>query len=117
METPGVQTAKEGADPKGIGRDGKHDNSGGPFMKFQGADPGPPFHQDLIQSLSVMNSFVVDYFERIASEASHLIHYNKRRTISAREFQSAIRLMLLGELAKHAVSKGTKAVTKYTNSI
>eukprot|EP00061_Rhincodon_typus_P016907 g45364.t1 len=49
---------------------------------------------------------------RIASEASHLIHYNKRQTISAREIQSAVRLMLPGELAKHAVSEGTKAVTK-----
>ncbi|XP_067865053.1 histone H2B type 1-A-like [Heterodontus francisci] len=68
------------------------------------------------KAMSVMNSFVVDIFERIASEASHLIHYNKRHTISAREIQSAVRLMLPGELAKHAVSEGTKAVTKYTNS-
>ncbi|XP_078402299.1 histone H2B type 1-L-like [Cetorhinus maximus] len=69
------------------------------------------------KAMSVMNSFVVDIFERIASEASHLIHYNKHRTISAREIQSAVRLMLPGELAKHAVSEGTKAVTKYTNSV
>ncbi|XP_067829788.1 histone H2B type 1-L-like [Heptranchias perlo] len=69
------------------------------------------------KAMSVMNSFVVDIFERIASEASHLIHYNNRRTISAREIQSAVRLMLPGELAKHAVSEGTKAVTKYTNSL
>ncbi|XP_078389007.1 histone H2B type 1-A-like [Cetorhinus maximus] len=69
------------------------------------------------KAMSVMNSFVVDIFERIASEASHFIHYNKRRTISAREIQSAVRLMLPGELAKHAVSEGTKAVTKYTNSV
>uniref|UniRef100_UPI00398E676E histone H2B 8-like n=1 Tax=Pristiophorus japonicus TaxID=55135 RepID=UPI00398E676E len=69
------------------------------------------------KAMSVMNSFVNDIFERIASEASHLIHYNKRRTISAREIQSAVRLMLPGELAKHAVSEGTKAVTKYTNSV
>jgi histone H2B len=27
-----------------------------------------------------------------------------------------VRLMLPGELAKHAVSEGTKAVTKYTSS-
>ncbi|XP_078398967.1 histone H2B type 1-L-like [Cetorhinus maximus] len=53
----------------------------------------------------------------IASEASHLIHYNKRHTISVREIQSAVRLMLPGEVAKHAGSEGTKAVTKYTNSV
>merc|ERR1711963_476864 len=33
-----------------------------------------------------------------------------------REIQTAVRLLLPGELAKHAVSEGTKAVTKYTSS-
>ena len=64
----------------------------------------------------IMNSFVNDIFERIAGEASRLGHYNKRKTISSREVQTAVRLLLPGELAKHAVSEGTKAVTKYTSS-
>uniref|UniRef100_A0A1I7WW00 Histone H2B n=1 Tax=Heterorhabditis bacteriophora TaxID=37862 RepID=A0A1I7WW00_HETBA len=59
---------------------------------------------------------VNDVFERIAAEASRLAHYNKRSTISSREIQTAVRLILPGELAKHAVSEGTKAVTKYTSS-
>ncbi|KAL4718491.1 hypothetical protein ACJJTC_014526 [Scirpophaga incertulas] len=46
------------------------------------------------KAMSIMNSFVNDIFERIAAEA----------------------LLLPGELAKHAVSEGTKAVTKYTSS-
>ncbi|XP_041036131.1 late histone H2B.L4-like [Carcharodon carcharias] len=66
--------------------------------------------------MSVMNSFVVDIFERIFSKASHLIHY-KCHTISAREIWSTVRHMLPGELAKHTASKGMKAVTKYTDSI
>ena len=68
------------------------------------------------KSMSIMNSFVNDIFERIAGEASRLAHYNKRSTISSREIQTAVRLLLPGELAKHAVSEGTKAVTKYTSS-
>ena len=68
------------------------------------------------KAMSIMNSFVNDLFERIAAEASKLAHYNKRRTISSREIQTAVRLLLPGELAKHAVSEGTKAVTKYTSS-
>ena len=55
-------------------------------------------------------------FERIAAEASRLAHYNRRSTITSREIQTAVRLLLPGELAKHAVSEGTKAVTKYTSS-
>ena len=68
------------------------------------------------KAMSIMNSFVNDLFERIATEASRLAHYNKKHTISSREIQTAVRLLLPGELAKHAVSEGTKAVTKYTSS-
>uniref|UniRef100_A0A8C4Y2B2 Histone H2B n=1 Tax=Gopherus evgoodei TaxID=1825980 RepID=A0A8C4Y2B2_9SAUR len=55
------------------------------------------------KAMGIMNSFVNDIFERIAGE-----------TITSREIQTAVRLLLPGELAKHAVSEGTKAVTKYT---
>ncbi|KAL3209958.1 hypothetical protein MRX96_037596 [Rhipicephalus microplus] len=54
--------------------------------------------------------------QRIAAESSRLAHYNKRSTITSREIQTAVRLLLPGELAKHAVSEGTKAITKYTSS-
>jgi histone H2B len=68
------------------------------------------------RAMSVMNSFVNDIFERIAVEAGKLTRYNKKSTLSSREVQTAVRLMLPGELAKHAVSEGTKAVTKFTSS-
>ncbi|XP_034432975.1 uncharacterized protein LOC117756542 [Hippoglossus hippoglossus] len=68
------------------------------------------------KAMGIMNCFVSDIFERIAGEASRLAHYNKRSTITSREIQTAVRLLLPGELAKHAVSEGTKAVTKYTSS-
>ena len=68
------------------------------------------------KAMGIMNSFVNDVFERIATESSRLAHYNKKSTISSREIQTAIRLLLPGELAKHAVSEGTKAVTNYTSS-
>ena len=62
-----------------------------------------------------MNSFVNDIFDRIASEAKNLCKYNKMSTLTSREIQTAVRLILPGELSKHAVSEGTKAVTKFTN--
>ncbi|KAJ1345957.1 putative histone H2B 3 [Parelaphostrongylus tenuis] len=68
------------------------------------------------KAMSIMNSFVNDVFERIVAEAARLAQYNKRSTITAREIQTAVRLILPGELAKHAGSEGTKAVTKYTSS-
>jgi histone H2B len=65
------------------------------------------------KGMSIMNSFINDIFERIAGEAGKLVTYNKTSTLGSREVQTAVRLMLPGELAKHAVSEGTKAVTKY----
>ena len=66
------------------------------------------------RAMDIMDSFVNDIFERIAVEAGRLARSNKRQTITSREIQTAVRLILPGELAKHAVSEGTKAVTKYT---
>jgi histone H2B len=68
------------------------------------------------RSMSIMNSFIHDIFEKIANESSRLVRYNRKHTLSSREVQTAVRLLLPGELAKHAVSEGTKAVTKYSTS-
>jgi hypothetical protein len=86
--------------------------------------------------MAILNSFVNDIFERIATEASSVYHclcfaksqsyaflsiaelasYSKKSTISSREIQTAVRLILPGELAKHAISEGTKSVTKVSFS-
>ncbi|XP_010452101.1 PREDICTED: histone H2B.9-like [Camelina sativa] len=66
--------------------------------------------------MGIMNSFINDIFEKLAQESSRLARYNKKPTITSREIQTAVRLVLPGELAKHAVSEGTKAVTKFTSS-
>jgi histone H2B len=68
------------------------------------------------KGMSIMNSFINDVFERIAGEAGKLCKYNNKATLSSREIQTAVRLALPGELAKHAVSEGTKAVTKFTSN-
>uniref|UniRef100_A0A8D0E7M6 Histone H2B n=1 Tax=Salvator merianae TaxID=96440 RepID=A0A8D0E7M6_SALMN len=53
---------------------------------------------------AIMNSFVNYMFKRIAGDASHM------------EVQTTVQLLLLGELAKHAVLEGIKGVSMYTNS-
>ncbi|XP_059666013.1 histone H2B.3-like [Cornus florida] len=68
------------------------------------------------KAMGIMNSFINDIFEKLAQESAKLARYNKKPTITSREIQTAVRLVLPGELAKHAVSEGTKAVTKFTSS-
>lgn len=79
------------------------------------------------KAMQILNSFVADIFERISDGAAHLavcviplLYFalgltsclaNKKSTISSREIQTSVRLVFPGELSKHAVSEGTKAVT------
>ena len=63
------------------------------------------------RSMSIMNSFVYDLFDRIALEAAKLVRYNKKHTLTAREIQSAVKLLIPGELAKHAIVEGAKAIS------
>ena len=72
-------------------------------------------HKDLTLSgktMKILNSFVNDMFDRIATEAAGLARVNKKRTLGSREVQTAVRLSLPAELAKHAIAEGTKAVAK-----
>ena len=68
------------------------------------------------KAMAILNSFIADQFEKIATAASQLSRVNKKPTLTSREVQTAVRLVLPGELAKHAVSEGTKAVTKFTSA-
>ena len=68
------------------------------------------------KAMSILNSLINDQFDKIATEASKLARISKKPTITSREIQTAVRLVLPGELAKHAVSEGTKAVTKFTSA-
>ena len=56
------------------------------------------------KAMGIRNSFINDIFQHITGEALRLVHYNKRSTVTSREIQTTVRLLLPGELAKHAVS-------------
>ena len=65
-------------------------------------------------ALSAMNNLVRINIEKIMIGVNQLMLRTGKKTIGSREIQSATRLALPGELAKHGVNEGTKAVTKYT---
>lgn len=49
-------------------------------------------------------------FNRIVLEASKIARYSKKRTLDSREIQTAVRLIIPGELGKWSVSYGVKAL-------
>ncbi|EFN80004.1 late histone H2B.L4 [Harpegnathos saltator] len=76
-------------------------------------------HPDLkisTKSMVIMENFMMDMFEQICCEASLLTQRVKKSTLTSREIQTAVRIILPGELAKHAMSEGTKAVAKFNAS-
>ncbi|KVH90747.1 histone H2B, sperm [Cynara cardunculus var. scolymus] len=73
-------------------------------------------HPDLgisSKAMTIINNLMTDMFERLAEEAGRLSEYSKKMTLTSREIQGAVKLVLPGELGKHAVAEGTKAVTSY----
>jgi histone H2B len=57
------------------------------------------------QAMSIVNSFVNDCFERITKEAANLAEISKTSTLRASDIQSSVKLILPGELCKHAISE------------
>merc|ERR1712184_158041 len=68
------------------------------------------------KAMNVMNSFVNDLFERLALEASKLTRYHGKLTLSSNDIQSAVKLVLPGDLAEHAIAEGTRALNKFGSS-
>ncbi|XP_071711495.1 probable histone H2B.3 [Rutidosis leptorrhynchoides] len=74
-------------------------------------------HPDLgisSKAMVIINNFMTDMFERLAETSGRLSEYNKKITMSSREVQAAVKLVVPGELGKHAIAEGTKAVSNYT---
>ena len=114
---PKVMAAKKGEKKAGKAKSGAVDSSGKKRKRGRRKESYAIYiykvlkqvHPDTgisSKAMGIMNSFVNDIFERIATESSRLAQYSKKSTISSREIQTAIRLLLPGELAKHAVSEG-----------
>eukprot|EP01084_Bolivina_argentea_P112347 200368_1 len=73
-------------------------------------------HPDIGMStkgMAVMNGFVQDTFDRIATEAGNIVKYNKKSTMGVRALKAACKLVLPGELAIHADNEGNKAIIEY----
>jgi histone H2B len=111
--TPSKQKSGKGRKEKGTRRKTRHETFSVYIYKVL-----KQVHNDTgvsKKSMAIMNSFINDIFEKIALEASKLVRYNKKHTLSAREIQSAVKLLLPGELAKHAIIEGAKAVNKFAS--
>ncbi|KAI6669931.1 hypothetical protein NL676_004816 [Syzygium grande] len=63
--------------------------------------------------MEVLNGYMNDMFERLAAEAARLSSYAGIKTLSSRDIQGAVPLVLRGKLGRHAIAERAKAVTNY----
>lgn len=74
------------------------------------------------EAMTIINDFMIDVFERLASEASRLAHLRQQTVatkniiLTSRELQTAVRFVLPGELGRHAQSEGAKAMKLYLDN-
>lgn len=73
------------------------------------------------KAMVIINDMMIDIFERLAHEAHELAVMKKRHarqkitSLKSREIQTAVRLILPGELSKHANQEGARAIKRYFN--
>lgn len=67
------------------------------------------------KGMNVIDSLVTDMFEQVALEASKLVRYQKKKTLSSQDIQTAVKLLLPPDLGNHAILEGTKAVSKFSS--
>ena len=68
------------------------------------------------KAMKVMDDFMHDIFHRLADEAAGLMKVANRSTLTSAEIQTATRLILPGELSKHAVIEATKSLATFIRS-
>lgn len=68
------------------------------------------------QGMNVMNDLVCNAFFQISEEAGKLVKMGNRDTLSARDINCAVRLILPGELAQHSNDEGQSALKHFEQS-
>lgn len=68
------------------------------------------------EALVQIHMIIKHLLNSIIDNTNALLLLNKKQTLTSREIESAVRLTLQKELARHAISEGRKAIIKYNEA-
>jgi len=68
------------------------------------------------KSMALITSIINSLFERIMDEARRLLLFSKKQTLSSREIETAIKIIIPGEICKLAVQYGRDCLKKIQSS-
>lgn len=73
-------------------------------------------HPDMTLSqraVNTLDSYIMDMMQRIAEEASRLVKMRRKKTMTSRDIEASVRLVLNGLLIQQALVVGRNALTRY----
>lgn len=76
------------------------------------------FHPDIgitEKAMKIMDSFVHGLYEQLAVETSRVTKSLRRKSLTSREIEASVRVVLPERLAKRAMEKGNLAVATYSD--
>lgn len=68
------------------------------------------------KAMDVMNDLVCDLFERISISSKELCQKAGRQTLVIRDINSAVRVLMPGQLGSHAFYEGWRATKRFCDS-
>ena len=69
------------------------------------------------KAMTAMNSIILDLYRKISREAATLSRSKGNTLLRAQDVQTAAKLSIPGEIRKHALSEGARALTMYRSSM
>ena len=66
-------------------------------------------------AMTTLNSIILEVYRNLASSARELCSKTNHKTLTSQDIQTATKIVLPGELCKHAVSEAARALVKYQN--
>ena len=65
-------------------------------------------------SINMLNEIIIDLYDQILQESRGIMMFSKKQTLSSKECESAIKLIIPGELGKEAVKAGRNALARFS---
>ena len=109
---PAPEVAKKKAKAKGKAISVKEDGAFNTYI-YRVLQEVTPDSSISKKAMSTLNQMMADKFDKIMCEARDLCNHTKKSTIGSREVESAVKLLVPGELGKHAVTQGKRALRNY----
>ena len=66
-------------------------------------------------AISTLNSIILEVYRNLAANARELCMKSDHKILTPQDIQTAIKIVFPGEICKHAINEGTRALTTFNS--